>query len=911
MATASPCARVYLLGGAVWTCTSSSATFPGRFGAADIHSTPIVDSCHPHLAFVPRTRNFPDQFLRPLNLSRGRMIVERHSDQFRVHPNVVRYFDQTIPILDTFCGVLQNTKAILRLKATFNDYGCPSSIPYKEAASTHRRALWLGNATRDAIVKNWAKASFLIALCEFFEDSDWFEEASKAGIAIEWLDQVRQSWIAKPHVLVARVGAAVYADSGVWIKNLLPIYARDDIPIWVCWGWATEWHDETSILPGRPTREEVAAATDMTPIPWSLVRARARLPDADPRYQAFRPTIAPNYGSLIERLRNSNLKMQDAFVSGISTYQKREETARLGHQPSRTSGTKVYKWEWSGATRARQRLKPDDVVQFWGDYASNQRIYNAYHDEYDLCSDFGEPDQEDAGPYKTLGQRLSSLSTQNRLERWMREAFQAHLDSTETNFGLPNLDAVVPALDIPLPLTAPTPIRSHTPPTLMGEFTLVQPSISEDFDTSFTYTSPEDSAWTIDRRPRTPGFDSYDKSPRLRTPEVDCVSPGGPSTETTAHVSLGPLQCLLDQESPALLRRHWIDFTVGLDDMMSDRYGFRPSGEVAFPHRRIENLEKEWNFTLILLNHNQSHWMNGDNVQSQANVVNFVLTLADHSPGDSAIGNKKDKANATRRKDWKDAAGPSTPYTRNGKQVASTVNTIKKPASYPPVNLWDLHPDFICHYQSPLEFATMFSVLPFSANGETYYLLDNRNSPRISNSWVIVFSHAVSVMEIVRRSIRLPNYDWDAMVRDIVQRGVPFSSRVFTYWPLDPSIENKMTFARNSLPFGTRTGDYVFSRTDVHTWKSGLRNISTLPNLRAAWEKGGVLRRIVMTVLSPEEVLQGPSPFATHYGYGHSIPFHGGRLVADELSQREEDMIIGLFRVRTRKFTPYQNAISH
>ncbi|KAJ6462400.1 hypothetical protein DFH09DRAFT_930757 [Mycena vulgaris] len=117
--------------------------------------------------------------------------------------------------------------------------------------------------------------------------------------------------------------------------------------------------------------------------------------------------------------------------------QQREETAAKGEAPG-NKGPRVYVWEEINGTYIRTPGGRRNYADLWDRYGPEQRRYNSYYHEWDLCSAFGEEDGDPSDDEDDPSYRLP-LSTLQKIETeeddddgeldYPRDALQAGSDT--------------------------------------------------------------------------------------------------------------------------------------------------------------------------------------------------------------------------------------------------------------------------------------------------------------------------------------------------------------------------------------------------------------------------------------------------------------------------------------------------
>ena len=269
---------------------------------------------------------------------------------------------------------------------------------FKHTGTPHRRAT-LG---RDWFVIWMGMLSYLIAIVDNHRTSTlddavptWFEILATLGFDQGWLSGIHSSTVCSFSPFTPRTGVFVHLCEED--RSLPPIdfFCKYHVPVWYPWGPQQEkraanhhWFTAYAPLP-----EQLQAATS------SLVR----IPSPPPRSRV-RPNTAE--GSAPTSEKKARQTWHEFFAARDKRHaemEKRESTSnrqkRLNRQQKPpTKKTKVFRWlvsldhDADPDQRFRTlitRKEHDDWLDY---YSSEQKRYDAWENEWDLCTEFGDDD---------------------------------------------------------------------------------------------------------------------------------------------------------------------------------------------------------------------------------------------------------------------------------------------------------------------------------------------------------------------------------------------------------------------------------------------------------------------------------------------------------------------------------------
>lgn len=209
---------------------------------------------------------------------------------------------------------------------------------------------------------------------------------------------------------------------------------------------------------------------------------------------------------------------------------------------------------------------------------------------------------------------------------------------------------------------------------------------------------------------------------------------------------------------------------------------------------------------------------------------------------------------------------------------------------------WD-HLNFNIKHR--FEHATKLRFKSYKMNGKTLCLITSQDCP-----WGISIDNPLSVAYLFRRSGEIHSMKEGTTVYNVAQvlleLLVPFTImapyQAKVYKSGDQQWNSKRWIFNDGRPIGLgqRDPDYKFQVEDWYIADEIAYKLLKQPHAAAAFQHGGPLARIAAASIGVDDILQGPSQYAT----GRRT-IHGTVYVYDELSMQEINAIVGTYRLLT------------
>src|ERR1700722_1053446 len=384
----------------------------------------------PFMPLVPVHRSFSGPLFRRLSYDDRTIPLQRYARH-------AWSLDQKV--MREWVTLDENLRAVIHAMITltpgplhrnFRLWVWPTQYGYEFHYSKRYHARIVALRSRDAFIPMMAAASFGLML---------MHEAQARNPAFNWreavlnLTSIHHQWLADLEAStvgdfsIPRVGG-MYDMHQFKFGWLLPSFARMNMPLYLYWGTINNLPlivvEDVTKLHVVPSRQDVIdlQALAFPSLPPSEVHSPSptifshpaddltvcTTPPRSPTPPRPFPPVENNSGQRPEETwqaffarRNANdlVRAQNESDQDKKRRIQREEHARKGCVPGR-KGARVYFWEDVDGYFIRRAAGRGNYESYWEEYGSNQRRYDSFRDEWDLCTAFApldEPDIDDDG----------------------------------------------------------------------------------------------------------------------------------------------------------------------------------------------------------------------------------------------------------------------------------------------------------------------------------------------------------------------------------------------------------------------------------------------------------------------------------------------------------------------------------
>ena len=537
---------------------------------------------YPFLAWVPKNIRFEGPLLGRLNLHYQSYPVESHDDGWILSQDLRNQWQRLEYNLYTFASSLvERAKQAGQLTEAFTFWPLPSCYGYLKSYSTHEDAREYATYSKEAFVPLIAACSFAIANNIYGPDDEfpvpsWFHYFTDKGVHPQYLHNIQNSIIGD--FTLDRAGVLI--DPYSWKWKQLPALLRTRVPIWIHWGekWDEETLDPELALRCRPSQAEVSEARNS----FSSSSTSDFVQVAPQPYEHTGQKRGETWQAFFARRAAKN-------ENRLRAETQEERVRRVNHEkavgmPGKSSkAARVYEWVETDGFLLRKYVERVYVEHVWDCYGPNQRRYDGFHNEWDLCEEFDPPDiiDNDRWNYIIHGPScpdLASLESQFAPPPRPPPSLQdpgidmyppgsPGTNCTAKDAQTSNSDAapLISAFS-----SAPSPVPSPVPSSV--------PSLPSTSDAAFsisTFSSTPSSVPSLSPVPQTPS-----------------TSPAHQSIATLNNLNSDFLN--LSPDDPAAEQSHWTLHSSmdSFEDSLLHRYGLILNISHNVPHVRHE--DKKW-----------------------------------------------------------------------------------------------------------------------------------------------------------------------------------------------------------------------------------------------------------------------------------------------------------------------------
>jgi hypothetical protein len=389
----------------------------------------------PFMMLVLRHKPFYYPLFDRLDFDDGRFPAYRHGPgEWSLDPKLVTEW----VALERNMQVLVHAMSDLStgwLPKFFRFWPFPKRYGYELSYSCRIHVQIIAAQSRNAFVPLMATITLMFLILAHRESLidrfNWREKVlERTGIHPEWLAALESSAAGDP--FLSRVGGVIHVE-GCEFLNLLPLVRKARMPLYVCWGEITNTpfrpHRallDAHLVPDRVTITQLHAIASShqrapstilyassntssftssshlatpSPLPSQLTSSSRDTMSRQPSQVTFHSIErfsgqheGEHWQSFFARRQDANgQKAQHEAPQQKQSRLQREVHAAAQAVPGR-KGARVYTWEDVDGFRVRRAVARARYESIWDDYRTKQRRYDAFRDEWDLCSEFDPSD---------------------------------------------------------------------------------------------------------------------------------------------------------------------------------------------------------------------------------------------------------------------------------------------------------------------------------------------------------------------------------------------------------------------------------------------------------------------------------------------------------------------------------------
>jgi hypothetical protein len=375
---------------------------------------------YPFLAWTPSSIQFEGPLFGRLHWLHQTLPIESYGDRWILSEDVRMRWHRLEHNLHTLASSLLDRA---QLTPSFTFWPLPSRYGYLQTYPTEEDARHYAMYSRDAFVPLIAACSFAIANNIDSWDYDfpvpfWLRELVEKGVHPQYLENIQKSIVGD--FTIDRAGMVIDPYSWEW-RGQVNRMIRTNVPVWIHWG--EKWD-------ARTKHPEVA--DDYRPKLVEVNEARRSFgapPPSEPVKDMPKPQAhsgqrrGETWQAFFARRGTENEKRRR--MESPLELESRTNREKMVSQPGRSSkSARVFEWEEIDGFYIRTYVPRWQVEHIWEAYGKNQRRFDSFRNEWDLCTQFDVQDTSDH-------------------ERWFRDTQDppcpdlATLESNPPSFNLP------------------------------------------------------------------------------------------------------------------------------------------------------------------------------------------------------------------------------------------------------------------------------------------------------------------------------------------------------------------------------------------------------------------------------------------------------------------------------------------
>jgi hypothetical protein len=367
----------------------------------DIYQTRWWTTAYAYLAFVPRFPAFNDPPFDCLKI----ISIDKYDEGFILGSSIGARWARLEEDLDRAIDILRHRYDIALVRP-FR----PSSWLYRYFWP-HRIARERAMRSRDWIVIWMAMFSYSVAVATTksldtpfdskFAVPGWYTALYEGGIDEIWISTINMS-SAVDFYRTERVGLYVDIVNTETNQPSIEWFCRCNVPVWYLWNqreidaietmpWLSNYAPASHLL-----QEAGTIITKLPSVQQSPESPEAPgLPEAPESSQAPQAPQAPPTQSWREFL-DARKRRNDRMIQFETPKEKQRRLDRLKNPP--IAGAKMFRWEDKGnvpRVLIREAVRQAYREDVYHEFGVRQRIYDPISNEWDLCEEFGPPDDDE------------------------------------------------------------------------------------------------------------------------------------------------------------------------------------------------------------------------------------------------------------------------------------------------------------------------------------------------------------------------------------------------------------------------------------------------------------------------------------------------------------------------------------
>ncbi|KAG6849548.1 hypothetical protein H0H93_007563 [Arthromyces matolae] len=356
----------------------------------------------PFLIAVPTKNPFYAPLFDRLDYRENHFPVVPHGNSFKLRLGTIQEWESLELNLRAIIHAMSEI-CLIHLPKDFRFWASPRRYGYTKFYASRQAAQGIALQSRNSFVPFIAAATFYLALMdtEFTHPpvgSTWRQAVlQRTGVHPQWLNELELSVAGDFNM--ERVGAIFGPNQ---FSSLLPSLSAINMPIFISWGPISlangVGHDASEYLKSKgfvPTIDEIEILETGRPLPQSPIlrpSSSLPLPSSNPPLPPAKPH--EDWSSFFLRREKANeLTLLSESSIDKQARESRAKNALKNAAPGK-KGARVFIWEDVDGHRIRKPAGRKHVDDIWEAYGDQQRRYDAFRDEWDICTEFGEDDRD-------------------------------------------------------------------------------------------------------------------------------------------------------------------------------------------------------------------------------------------------------------------------------------------------------------------------------------------------------------------------------------------------------------------------------------------------------------------------------------------------------------------------------------
>jgi hypothetical protein len=379
-----------------------------------------ASSRYPYLGLVPKTLRFDGNLFQRLAFTNHSLPLEHSEGGWHLPVTLqARWHRLECALLDV-ARILQSEYRTGPLA-----FRVPSSYGYMQLHRQRRRAITCAMNSRAAFVVLLAECSWFMALVGYrrseadvlSETPYWTECLKREPIHHVWIDSLQRSMAGNFSNNNERIGMVVNMHTFEW-HECLPALAGAKVPLWLYWGnvggpYPAMVNHAGYKYEGRvkffPKASEIASA--LAEAQWATSQLQPALPmplspptanspsnvathTQPPKPEPYsRQLPGETWQDFFTRQAQRQVRQTERESTTERTARESREYAQRNFPLPGRRGATVFRWEDVDGFRIRMRVNRGEVETWWGVYGNRKKRFNAFENEWDICTEFDPDDR--------------------------------------------------------------------------------------------------------------------------------------------------------------------------------------------------------------------------------------------------------------------------------------------------------------------------------------------------------------------------------------------------------------------------------------------------------------------------------------------------------------------------------------